>query len=208
MPKPLTPTPAVYQELKTAPTCPREKGSRTGWLPLALTACGSSRSLTRKGETWQPLRRQWLHEVEDFVVLGETPGLVLAVDESAIDPDIEDAAGSGNQLWFNVVGMLDFGRQTGSPGEVASLLAVGDAHLHRSRSECGACPPVGTLTPDHRPAGGPRQRGRGRRRERVRGGGGAGKARARRPGGSGSASGRYRARRGAGNPVGTRRSQR
>lgn len=72
--------------------------------------------------------------VEDLVVLGKAAGLFLAEQELIAGFHVENSAVAGDELCFDVVCVLDRGRQTGGLGEVISLGAVGDADLHRRRA--------------------------------------------------------------------------
>jgi hypothetical protein len=67
------------------------------------------------------------------MIFREAPGLVFAVDEPAVRLNVEDAAGTLDELGVEAVLALDGGRQTGGPGVVVSLHAVGNADLHGGR---------------------------------------------------------------------------
>jgi ABC-type phosphate/phosphonate transport system ATPase subunit len=67
------------------------------------------------------------------VIFREAPGIVLAVDEPAVRLDVENAAGTLDELRVEAVFALDGGRQTGGPGVVVSLHAIRDADLHGGR---------------------------------------------------------------------------
>ncbi|GEM_PF-2481179 len=71
-----------------------------------------------------------LQLAEDFVVLGELAGLMLRVDESAIDLHIENPAAAFDEFGINPGSCFDCVRQTGGFGRVVSLNAVGNADLH------------------------------------------------------------------------------
>lgn len=59
-------------------------------------------------------------------MLGKLPGLVLAVNEVAIDLDVEDSPGAGDHLAIGAKVLLDVCRQTDGCGFVISLHAVFD----------------------------------------------------------------------------------
>jgi len=63
---------------------------------------------------------------EDFGILRKTPGFLLRKNNFAVDFHVEYAAASFDKLYFNACLFLDFGRQTGGPGEVISLPAIFD----------------------------------------------------------------------------------
>jgi hypothetical protein len=61
---------------------------------------------------------------------------VLAVDLLAVDGDVEDPAAPFDQLGFDVVLLLDSGRQTGGLWQVVSGAAVLDRDLHPVSLSC------------------------------------------------------------------------
>jgi hypothetical protein len=68
--------------------------------------------------------------VQHLRVLWETTGLVLAVNEPAVNLDVEDASGPLDKRRLDVEFVLDGGRQTGGFGVVVSLHAVGNGDVH------------------------------------------------------------------------------
>ena len=64
------------------------------------------------------------------MVLRKPPGFVLAVNDPAVNPYIEDAAGALDQLALDAVFCLNCGRQTGGLRQVVSLHAILDADFH------------------------------------------------------------------------------
>jgi hypothetical protein len=64
-------------------------------------------------------------------VLREAPELLLREDQLAVDRDLEDAAGAGDQLGTDLRLPLDRIRQTGGARLVVSNHAVFDRYLHR-----------------------------------------------------------------------------
>lgn len=68
--------------------------------------------------------------LQNLVVVGEAPFLLLREDRTAVDTNIEDAARSLDQLRLDVKVLLDGGRQTGGAWEVVSNPAVFDRNLH------------------------------------------------------------------------------
>ena len=82
----------------------------------------------------------WLlrtERVDDFVVIGKTPGGVFRKDDLAVDGDIENATVAARQFRIDPGLSLDRGCQTGSLGEIVSTSAICNRqpHLcpHRSR---------------------------------------------------------------------------
>ena len=67
---------------------------------------------------------------DERVLVGELPGLVLRVDELAVDVDVEDAAGTLDEKRLRAECVLDLGSQTDRYGLVASGGAVGDRDVH------------------------------------------------------------------------------
>jgi hypothetical protein len=55
---------------------------------------------------------------------------VFREDELAVQLDIENPAGTADELSRDAVLLLDLGCQTGSPRLVVSTLAVGNSDLH------------------------------------------------------------------------------
>ncbi len=54
----------------------------------------------------------------------------LAVDDLAVNFDVENAASACDQCGIDPFGFFDCGRQTGGLWRVVSLHAVGDGNLH------------------------------------------------------------------------------
>src|SRR3989304_5560682 len=71
---------------------------------------------------------------EDLLVGREPIGLVLGVDDLAVDRDVEDAAVAALQVGCQPELLLDRGLPTGGLGGVVSLEAVGDLDPHRPTS--------------------------------------------------------------------------
>jgi len=63
-------------------------------------------------------------------VLGELTGLMLRVDESAIDLHVKNSTATFDEFRINPGGCFDCVRQTGGFGRVVSLNAVSNADLH------------------------------------------------------------------------------
>lgn len=76
------------------------------------------------------LRHQGVQFGEDLVVLGEAPGLELAVNQFTVGLYVEYAARALDQLGLDAVLGLDRIRQTGGLREVVSFPAVLDADFH------------------------------------------------------------------------------
>ncbi len=68
--------------------------------------------------------------VQHFLVLWKPAGFLLAVDQLAVDLDIEDAAAALDQLAFDAELALDRIRQTGGLGLVVSFHAVLNRNVH------------------------------------------------------------------------------
>ncbi len=68
--------------------------------------------------------------VQHFLVLWKPAGFLLAVDQLAVDFDIEDAAAALDQLALDAEFALDRIRQTGGLGLVISLHAVFNRNVH------------------------------------------------------------------------------
>lgn len=75
-------------------------------------------------------RLQLADGVQYFLVLGEPAGFLLAVDQLAVDLDIEDAAAAFDQLAGDAELALDRIRQTGGLGLVVSLHAEFNRNAH------------------------------------------------------------------------------
>jgi hypothetical protein len=58
--------------------------------------------------------------------VGEAAFLLLRVDQLTVGADLEDAALAFDERRVDALRVLEFGRQTGGPGQVTSLHAVGD----------------------------------------------------------------------------------
>ena len=88
--------------------------------------------------------------LDDQVVFGELSGIVLAVNQLAVHPHVEDTASAFNQAGFASALFLDGVRQTGGFGFVVSLHAVLDRNLGHPgfTSPCtpNACGPVSHTT--------------------------------------------------------------
>jgi hypothetical protein len=68
--------------------------------------------------------------LQDLAQLRPATRLPLREDEIAVERDVELTAGTLGQRGINAASLLDLGCQTGSPGEIVSLNAVGDLELH------------------------------------------------------------------------------
>lgn len=69
----------------------------------------------------------------DFAVGGESPDLLLAEDQFAVERHVEDTSTAGGEFacdFVLAVFLRQFGHQTGGLGQVVSLLAVGNVNLH------------------------------------------------------------------------------
>jgi hypothetical protein len=95
-----------------------------------------------------------LEAIQNFVVLGKTPRLLFAEDDDAVGSYVKHAAAAGDEFGDNTQRFLDCIRQTGGFGQVVSLRAVGDAHLHADllfqvcaplRREPAIVPPPGKI---------------------------------------------------------------
>ena len=82
--------------------------------------------------------------VQDLVVLGKAPRLVFAVDQVSVGFDVENTALALDELGLDSEFVLDRFRQTGGLGQVVSLHAIGDRHVHR-RFSCWMVEPVDIL---------------------------------------------------------------
>lgn len=71
-----------------------------------------------------------LQLAEDFFVFGKLTGLMLRVDESAINLHIENPTAAFDEFGYHPRGSFDCVRQTGGFGRVVSLNAVSNADLH------------------------------------------------------------------------------
>jgi len=67
---------------------------------------------------------------EDLLVVGESPGLVLRENEILVHHHIKDPVFSPYELCLYPTLLFDCGRQTGGPGQIVSLDAVGNRNLH------------------------------------------------------------------------------
>jgi len=88
-------------------------------------------------------------------MLRKATGFVFAVNEPAVNLDVEDASGPLDERWLNAEFVLDGGRQTGGFRVVVSLHAVGNGDVH------GYLRParwVRAVRGDHRQDGSARQR--------------------------------------------------
>jgi hypothetical protein len=65
-------------------------------------------------------------------IVGELAGLMLAVNEVAVDLHIKDASSAFDQLGVDVEGFLELIRQTGGIRCVVSLHAILDRDVHVS----------------------------------------------------------------------------
>src|SRR5262249_10035426 len=67
----------------------------------------------------------------DLLGGGEAALLLLREDQLAVHADLELTAASLDERAVDAALLLDLGRQTGSPGQIASLPAVADLDVHR-----------------------------------------------------------------------------
>lgn len=65
-----------------------------------------------------------------FRILRKPPLLVLGEYHGLVGLDIKDAAAALDQLGIDADAVLDLGRQTGSPGFIISLYAIGNRNMH------------------------------------------------------------------------------
>ena len=77
-------------------------------------------------------RLQLAHCIENFPMLRKAAGLLLTVDQLAIDFDVENAATALDHFDRNAELTLDRVRQTGGLGRVVSLYAILDGNVHCS----------------------------------------------------------------------------
>ena len=68
--------------------------------------------------------------VQDFRVFGESAGFLLAVDQLAVDFDVEDSPAALDEFDGDVEFGLDRVRQTGGLGRVVSLYAIFNGNVH------------------------------------------------------------------------------
>ena len=66
------------------------------------------------------------------IFIGELAGVVLRVDQRAVNVDVEDPTRAGDQERFAAERIFKLGRQTDGVGLVVSLHAVGDGDIHDS----------------------------------------------------------------------------
>jgi len=67
---------------------------------------------------------------QELVQLRPAADLLLGEDELAVENDVELSAGALDERGVEATRLLDLGRQTGGPGKVVSLHAVGDLEVH------------------------------------------------------------------------------
>lgn len=75
--------------------------------------------------SWRPQQRH------DFIGLRKPARRLLREDSAPVDGDLEDSATALDEHRRDADCLLDPGRQTGGPGQVVSLHAVGDRDLQR-----------------------------------------------------------------------------
>jgi hypothetical protein len=63
---------------------------------------------------------------KNFLVLGETPDLVLREDELSIHNNVKDAVGALDQMRLDAELIGDSGRQTGGLWKIVSGYAIGN----------------------------------------------------------------------------------
>lgn len=116
---------------------------------------------------WSALARQKLHRrvvnrrtrsghrlqlINHVVGPGELPGLVLAIEELPIRLHVKHPTAPFHKNSFNPDLILNRVRQTGGPGQVVSLRAVGnsDRHVHRLPLDAGLALPWAIITAPNR----------------------------------------------------------
>lgn len=121
---------APARRRRAAPRGARPGRSRRGWPARSSSSprCSTSRSGT---DSRRPLRRR-RDLLQHLVQLRPASGLLLREDELAVEDDLELSAGTLDERGIEATRLLDLGRQTGGPGQVVSLHAVGDLELHRA----------------------------------------------------------------------------
>ncbi len=70
-------------------------------------------------------------KVQNLLLLRKAAGVVLAEHELAVLLHVENPTAAGDELRLDAQAFPDRGRQTGGAGQIVSLVAVGDAYLHR-----------------------------------------------------------------------------
>lgn len=68
--------------------------------------------------------------LDDFLVLGKTPGFLLAEDACAIDVDVKVTAAALDQFGVNLEFLLQCGGQTGRLRQVVSFHTVFNRNMH------------------------------------------------------------------------------
>ncbi len=105
-----------------------------------------------------------LELLQNLPMFRESAAAMLAPQQRSVVLHVEDAAASGNQLTVEAGFLPDLGRQTGGPGIVVSLVAIGDLDLHVLNSTidcCGRFTPPWLMMPEsstHRNRGTPSER--------------------------------------------------
>jgi hypothetical protein len=67
------------------------------------------------------------HRLDDVLFRRKTSQALFG-HHLPLDGNFEDAAATGNELGFDAERLLEGGRRTGGPGQVASDVAVGNRH--------------------------------------------------------------------------------
>jgi hypothetical protein len=67
---------------------------------------------------------------EDLVLRRKTAGRSFREDHPAVGDDVEDTAAPFDEIRLDAEMLPDCGRQTGGPGQVVSLAAIGDGQVH------------------------------------------------------------------------------
>jgi len=73
---------------------------------------------------------QFADAVQDFRMFGESAGFLLAVDQLAVDFDVEDSPAALDEFDGDVEFGLDRVRQTGGLRRVVSLYAILNGNVH------------------------------------------------------------------------------
>jgi hypothetical protein len=81
---------------------------------------------------WRSSLSQIADELLDFAGVRKAPHVVLREDQRAVDPDVEDAVLTMDQLRIDSKLLLEGGGQTGRPRQVVSGNTPGDGNVHRT----------------------------------------------------------------------------
>jgi hypothetical protein len=70
-------------------------------------------------------------ELGNLAGIGEASGLILGIDECAVDGDVKDTFTIGDQFDLCIKGFFKFCSQTDRLGFVVSLRTIANLHFHR-----------------------------------------------------------------------------